>query len=238
MATLNVSRYGGTITIDATSDPSSNTKTLSKGSNSNYATISNNTVTLTENTGASDRSFSLSAVVTTATNAQYNGRATAWSAWTVTQFGTGSTPVVYEELNFIWSDGVVVNNTGYNALVETSSVGIECNTTRADYGTSINASCYAYQQNGTLMVGAETTYQIDSHYDNLTQVPFTLTQNPVNSPQGATWMLTLFFNTGSPSASGSKYMYFTQSDINNRKTIDLSEYVDQTVYVVPYLQIS
>lgn len=238
MATLNVSRYGGTITINATSEPSSNTKTLRKGSNSNYATISNNVVTLTENTGASDRSFSLSATVTTATNAQYDGTATAWSAWTVNQYGTGSTPVVVDKITIQWSTGVINNDSDSYAQVSVSSVGIICDTTAAELGTSIEGTCGANQYGGVLDIGGETTYEISSSQINLSQIPYKLTENPVQSPYGNSWNLTLFFNTGSAAASGSKYLYFTNYDINNEKTIDLSEYKNQTVYVCPVLQIN
>lgn len=88
--TLNINKYGGTVTFSATSDPAGPTLTYSTTGNT-WATRSGNVVTVAANNGASDRSLNITVTATTVANTGYTGTATASSAYTITQDGTTPT---------------------------------------------------------------------------------------------------------------------------------------------------
>ena len=91
MATLNVSKNGGYITVSAVSVPTGNTISIATPSVS-WATKSGTTrINITSNSAAADRSFTLNATATTKSTTSYPRTGTASSAWTVNQPGTGVT---------------------------------------------------------------------------------------------------------------------------------------------------
>ena len=84
MPTLTVSKYGGTITVASTSEPSN--PIITYGSLPGYTSRNGDVITVSANTSY-DREFELSVPSTTTASSQYQGTATASSAWTVTQEG-------------------------------------------------------------------------------------------------------------------------------------------------------
>lgn len=84
MANLTVSKNGGTITVAVSSTPSSNSR--SYGTLPSYTSRSGDVITVSANTSY-DREFNLSVTATTASDPAYQGTATAYSAWTVSQAG-------------------------------------------------------------------------------------------------------------------------------------------------------
>ena len=89
--TLEVKRYGGTVTFSATSDPNPPILTFSSTGNT-WASRNGEVITIAANNSASDRSFDITVTATTSANASYDGIASAYSAYTITQEGTGTTP--------------------------------------------------------------------------------------------------------------------------------------------------
>jgi hypothetical protein len=88
--TLNINKYGGTVTFSATSDPAGPTLAYNTTGNT-WATRSGNVVTVAANNNANDRSFDITVTATTVSSASYEGTASAYSAYTITQAGTGTT---------------------------------------------------------------------------------------------------------------------------------------------------
>lgn len=89
--TLRVKQYGGTVTFSATSDPAGPTLTYSNAGTT-WGPRNNNVITVAANNEAGDRSFDISVTATTITSESYDGIASAYSAYTITQDGTGTTP--------------------------------------------------------------------------------------------------------------------------------------------------
>ena len=89
--TLEVKRYGGTVTFSATSDPNPPILTFSSTGNT-WASRNGEVITIAANNSASDRSFDITVTATTSANASYDGIASAYSAYTITQEGTGIVP--------------------------------------------------------------------------------------------------------------------------------------------------
>ena len=86
--TLEVKRYGGTVTFSATSDPNPPILTFS----STWASRNGEVITIAANNSASGRSFDITVTATTSANTSYDGIASAYSAYTITQEGTGIVP--------------------------------------------------------------------------------------------------------------------------------------------------
>ena len=95
--TLEVKRYGGTVTFSATSDPNPPILTFSSTGNT-WASRNGEVITIAANNSASGRSFDITVTATTSANISYDGIASAYSAYTITQEGTGSTPTGTYEL--------------------------------------------------------------------------------------------------------------------------------------------
>ena len=89
--TLEVKRYGGTVTFSATSDPNPPILTFSSTGNT-WASRNGEVITIAANNSASDRSFDITVTATTSANTSYDGIASAYSAYTITQEGTGIVP--------------------------------------------------------------------------------------------------------------------------------------------------
>lgn len=86
--TLEVKRYGGTVTFSATSDPNPPILTFSSTGNT-WASRNGEVITIAANNSASGRSFDITVTATTSANTSYDGIASAYSAYTITQEGTG-----------------------------------------------------------------------------------------------------------------------------------------------------
>lgn len=86
--TLEVKRYGGTVTFSATSDPNPPILTFSSTGNT-WASRNGEVITIDANHSASGRSFDITVTATTSANTSYDGVASAYSAYTITQEGTG-----------------------------------------------------------------------------------------------------------------------------------------------------
>ena len=86
--TLEVKRYGGTVTFSATSDPNPPILTFSSTGNT-WASRDGEVITIAANNSASGRSFDITVTATTSANTSYDGVASAYSAYTITQEGTG-----------------------------------------------------------------------------------------------------------------------------------------------------
>lgn len=84
MPTITVPAVGGTLTGSAVTDPTGATLTLSHNANWISGT---NPLTVAVNTGSSSRTTTVTVTATTPVNPNYDGQATATSAWTVTQEG-------------------------------------------------------------------------------------------------------------------------------------------------------
>ena len=89
--TLEVKRYGGTVTFSATSDPNPPILTFSSTGNT-WASRNGEVITIAANNSASGRSFDITVTATTSANTSYDGIASAYSAYTITQEGTGIVP--------------------------------------------------------------------------------------------------------------------------------------------------
>ena len=91
----NIGRYGGKITITSSTSPSGHKiETVSKHSDITGVTTGTTwTGYVGEYTGADDRDLNLSVKITTNEDSSYQGTASVTCGWTVTQEGTGSTPV-------------------------------------------------------------------------------------------------------------------------------------------------
>ena len=89
--TLEVKRYGGTVTFSATSDPNPPILTFSSTGNT-WASRNGEVITIAANNSASGRSFDITVTATTSANTSYDGIASAYSAYTITQEGTGILP--------------------------------------------------------------------------------------------------------------------------------------------------
>lgn len=96
--TLEVKRYGGTVTFSATSDPNPPILTFSSTGNT-WASRNGEVITIAANNSASGRSFDITVTATTSANTSYDGIASAYSAYTITQEGTGTTPT-YFNINY------------------------------------------------------------------------------------------------------------------------------------------
>ena len=97
--TLNINKYGGTVTFSATSDPAGPTLTYSTTGNT-WVTRNGNVVTVAAYNGAEDRSLDITVTATTVTHTGYTETATASSAYTITQAGTGTTPTPTSSIIF------------------------------------------------------------------------------------------------------------------------------------------
>ena len=107
--TLEVKRYGGTVTFSATSDPNPPILTFSSTGNT-WASRNGEVITIAANNSASDRSFDITVTATTSANTSYDGIASAYSAYTITQEGTGTTPTgTYELVITLRSDVVSIS---------------------------------------------------------------------------------------------------------------------------------
>lgn len=89
--TLEVKRYGGTVTFSATSDPNPPILTFSSTGNT-WASRNGEVITIAANNSASGRSFDITVTATTSANTSYDGIASVYSAYTITQEGTGVVP--------------------------------------------------------------------------------------------------------------------------------------------------
>lgn len=94
---ITISKKAGTIAITSQAEPANPTLTYSSISES-WVRRNGNVLTIDANTGASNRSFSLSVTATTIEDAAYDGIATDSKTFIITQNGTGSTPTGTYEL--------------------------------------------------------------------------------------------------------------------------------------------
>ena len=83
-STINIDQGGQTITFSATSEPSNPTISIT---GTTWATVSGSKITVSENTGASGRTATVSVKATTPSNSDYNGTASVTSAYTISQDG-------------------------------------------------------------------------------------------------------------------------------------------------------
>ena len=88
---ITIGKNGGNITISSQAEPTNPTLTYSSISES-WVSRNGNVLTINANSGANDRSFTLSVTATTTANTSYDGTATDSKTFTITQNGTGSTP--------------------------------------------------------------------------------------------------------------------------------------------------
>lgn len=88
---ITIGKNGCSITISSQAEPTNPTLTYSSISES-WVSRNGNVLTINANSGANDRSFTLSVTATTTANTSYDGTATDSKTFTITQNGTGSTP--------------------------------------------------------------------------------------------------------------------------------------------------
>ena len=156
--TLNVKRYGGTVTFSATSDPAGPTLTYST-TGTTWASRNNNVITVAANNNANNRSFDITVTATTTANTAYEGIATASSAYTITQDGTGTTPT-YFNINYNLDGQSTSNILGQQIEVW---MGKESETQAGSSQDSQNYSIYDDSSKhisdvGDLNVTADTSY--------------------------------------------------------------------------------
>ena len=149
--TLEVKRYGGTVTFSATSDPNPPILTFSSTGNT-WASRNGEVITIAANNSASGRSFDITVTATTSANTSYDGIASAYSAYTITQEGTGTTPGNSILFNFASTEDfgeftMAVSGNGIYDASTTSGISDS-----GDLGSSsipAGASIYLGVKNGT-----------------------------------------------------------------------------------------
>lgn len=149
--TLEVKRYGGTVTFSATSDPNPPILTFSSTGNT-WASRNGEVITIAANNSASDRSFDITVTATTSANTSYDGIASAYSAYTITQEGTGTTPGNSILFNFAATEdfGDFTMAVSGSGIYDESPVNVTGDT--GDLGSSsipAGASIYLGVKNGT-----------------------------------------------------------------------------------------
>ena len=149
--TLEVKRYGGTVTFSATSDPNPPILTFSSTGNT-WASRNGEVITIAANNSASGRSFDITVTATTSANTSYDGIASAYSAYTITQEGTGTTPGNSILFNFAPTEnfGEFTMAVSGSGIYDESPVNVTGDT--GDLGSSSipdGASIYLGVQNGT-----------------------------------------------------------------------------------------
>lgn len=151
----NINRYGGTITITASTEPSP--PNIVTNSVPDWVTVTSTGeswhATVSENNRADERSGTVRVTINSATSSEYYPNSTATTAeWTVTQAGTGATPG--NSIYFIFAS---TENFGYFTMAVSGSGIYDEQTTEGisdsgDLGNSsipTSASIYLGVKNGT-----------------------------------------------------------------------------------------
>lgn len=145
MPTITVPAVGGTLTGSAVTDPTGATLTLTHNANWISGT---NPLTVAVNTNSSSRTATVTVTATTPVNPNYDGQATATSAWTVTQEGYVP-PQTKVNVDFYYTL-TMQNNMPY---------GIDCT-----FGGTLTITGGDYQGNttatGSLMVEGTDSYTL------------------------------------------------------------------------------